>query len=176
MSDALGGPYTVVCALLIVAGAYKARRPRATTGAMRALALPSGDRLTRVLGGAEIALGTAAVLTGWAPLAGLVAASYAGFAGFVVAARRRGTMVQSCGCLGEIDVPPSPVHVGVNVAASAVAIAAAVVRVDGLGATLADEALAGVPFLALVAAAVCAIVVLITAVPGTRSARVSRSG
>lgn len=176
MSDALAGPYAVACTLLVVAGAFKATRPRASTGAMRALALPASDRLTRSLGGAEVALGAAAALTGWAPLAGLVAVGYAGFAGFVVAARRRGTMVQSCGCLGELEVPPSSIHVGVNVAAAAVAIAAAVTRVDGLRTTLADEAMAGVPFVALVAAAVWAIVVLITAVPAARSAPVSRSG
>ncbi len=166
MSDALAGPFTVVCALLAVAGTFKVLRPRPTTGAMGAVGLPAGDGLSRGLGGAEAALGAAAALTGWPPLAGAVAVAYAAFAGFVVAARRHGTMVQSCGCLGQLEVPPSSIHMVLNVAAAAVAGAAAVTRVDGLPATLGDEAAGGLPFLALVAVAVWAVVVVITAVPG----------
>lgn len=179
VSEVLAGPYAVACALLVVAGGFKALRPRATTGAVRAVGLPARlatDGLTRALGSGEVILGATAVLTGWAPLAGLVAAAYAAFTGFVVAARRHGTMIQSCGCLGELTVPPSWIHVGVNTSAAAAAIGAAVTRVDGLGATLAEEALAGVPFLALVAAAVWAVVVLITAVPAAMARPLSRSG
>lgn len=55
----------------------------------------------------------------------LVAASYAAFAGFVGLARRRGTMVGSCGCFGRADTPPTRTHLAIDCGAAATALAVA---------------------------------------------------
>jgi predicted MFS family arabinose efflux permease len=60
----------------------------------------------------------------------LVAASYLGFAAFVVAALRHGTMIGSCGCFGREDTPPHWSHVALNVVLAGVALALALQR-DG---------------------------------------------
>ncbi len=66
----------------------------------------------------------------------------------------RDAPIASCGCFGKEDTPPSWVHVGVNLVA---VVAAAVVAIDpgaGLFDLLADQPLAGVPFLLLAATGV----------------------
>ncbi len=110
-------------------------------------------------------VGIGAVVTGWPPPAALVAVAYAAFAGFVGAALRRGAPIQSCGCFGTDDLPPTRIHLVVDIVASVVAGAAAVTRVDGIGTVLADQPWAGVPFLALVAITTWFLYLLLTALP-----------
>jgi hypothetical protein len=64
------------------------------------------------------------VVGGWA-LALLVAASYLGFALFVVSALRSGKPVGTCGCFGRADTPPRPKHVVINALLATGAAAAA---------------------------------------------------
>ncbi|MGH9243724.1 MAG: MauE/DoxX family redox-associated membrane protein [Acidimicrobiales bacterium] len=163
--DALSGPFFAVCVLLALAGGFKIVRPRPTVGAARAVRLPASPQLVRVFGIGEVAVGAGAAATGWAPLAAVVAVAYAGFAGFVVAARRRGTAIQSCGCFGSDDLPPTRIHLVVNVAASLVAGAAAITRLDGAPSVVADQPLAGVPFVLLVGVTVWFLYLLLTALP-----------
>jgi hypothetical protein len=163
--NALAGPFYAVCLLLAVAGAFKTARPAATVGALRAVGLPGSPALVRLMGVGEAVIGLGAVITGWPPLAGLVAVAYAGFAGFVAAALRRGTPLQSCGCFGSVDIPPTRIHLAVDVVASVVAAIAAVTRIDGLAAVLADQPWAGVPFLALVAVTIWFLYLVLTALP-----------
>jgi len=122
---ALTGPALVSALLLAVAGAIKAVDPAMTSGALRALRLPSSPTLVRAGAGAELVLGVAAVTTGAPAAWWLVAVSYLAFVTFVVAALRAGTMVGSCGCLGREDTPPHPVHVVLDIALAVVAAAAA---------------------------------------------------
>jgi hypothetical protein len=106
-------------AVLAVAGAAKLLDPTMTVGALRVMGLPSGPWLVRIGSAAELALGICAVVLGGALLWGLVAVSYAAFAGFVVAALVSGRPIGSCGCFGREDTPPTWWHVVLNVLAGA---------------------------------------------------------
>jgi hypothetical protein len=118
--------------LLLVAGAAKATDPSRTAGALAALGWPSSPVAVRAGAVAEAALGALGLLVGGTAVAALVAASFAGFALFVVAALRSGTPVGTCGCFAREDTPPHPRHVGVDVALAAGAAAAAATRPDAL--------------------------------------------
>jgi len=141
-------PVLIGCALLLLAGALKLRRPEYTVGAVRSVRLPGSPAAVRVLGIAEIALGAATIVLGHPVLLALVAAAYAGFTGFVVRALRTGGSVASCGCVGRPDTPPTTTHLVVTTGL-AVAAAVAAVQATGAGATwITDRALSG-PTLAL---------------------------
>lgn len=146
----LAGPFSAAAVLLAVGGAPKVVRPASTAGALASLRLPASLRLVRLLGVAEVAVALGALLTGSRLAAGLLAAAYAGFTVFVVAALARPGLVKSCGCFGRPDTPPTFAHLGVTLAAAAVATA---VALGGGGRLeLADSPLLGLPFLALTAA------------------------
>lgn len=134
---ALTGPALVVAGLLVVAGAAKVVDPTMTAGALRALGLPSSPLLVRAGAAAEVALGAAALVVGGPVWWGLVAASYVAFGAFVLAARRAGTPIGSCGCFGREETAPHPVHVGLDLA---LAVVAAGVAAGGVGAPLAGVA------------------------------------
>lgn len=70
-------------------------------------------------------------------------------------ALRRGGTVGSCGCFGRPDTPPTRLHVALNVAAAAAAVAAPVAVDPGprVVDALRDQPLAGAPFVALTALA-----------------------
>jgi hypothetical protein len=169
--EAIAGPFTVTASLLALGGVSKLVKPLPTAGAVLAVGLPGTALLrrpanVRLFGAAEAVLGLAAVATGHRALAALVAATYLGFAAFVVAALLSGNHVQTCGCLGETDVPPHWGHLVLNVAAAAVSLlAAATGGVGGLASTVADQPLAGVPFLGLCALSLWFCIVLLTVVP-----------
>lgn len=164
----------MVSALLALAGGMKIVQPASTSGALRAMRLPSSLGLVRVLGGVEIVVALGAGLTFQRSLLALLAALYLAFAAFVAAALSAHTPLQSCGCFGRADTPPSVVHVGVNVAAAVVALVAAATSTPSLSETLSDQPWAGVPFVILVAVSVYLCVTLLTVLPLTmRSRRVA---
>jgi hypothetical protein len=175
--EAFVGPLAVACGLLAIAGGYKLARPEPTVGALRAAGLPStlaSRTAVRALGIGELALGVATPLTGSAALAALVGAVYLGFAGFVVLALGRGTLIQSCGCFGAREVPPSPVHVALDVAAAAVAIGAAASASPSLPDVLRDQPAGGWPLLAVAAVATWLALVALTDLPTTLHAAARR--
>ena len=137
--EALAGPVIVVAALLALAGLLKLVRPVPTAGALRAMRLPSSVLAVRALGAAEVVLGLAAGITFSPPLLALTAAAYLAFAAFVVAALGSNVPLQSCGCFGQADTPPSAAHVVLDLAAAITVIAALVSDTPGLRATLADQ-------------------------------------
>lgn len=113
--------------LLLVAGLPKVADPRDTVRGMRSAGLPSSPALVRALAAVEVLVGLAVLLGPgrWAALAtGLL---YAGFTGFVLLALRRGGVVESCGCLGQVDTPPTRGHAAATglVAAAALILAVA---------------------------------------------------
>jgi uncharacterized membrane protein YphA (DoxX/SURF4 family) len=167
---ALAGPYFVVCGLLAVAGIFKVAQPAPTGGALHALHLPSSRLAVRGLGFVEITIGIAAAFGGGVPLAPLVGACYLAFAGFVVAARREGTPISSCGCFGETETPPSLVHIIVNLTAATIALVAAATDVDGLATVLSHQPWAGVPFVLLVGVSIYLAYATVTALPVTLAA------
>jgi hypothetical protein len=163
--DALAGPVIVVSALLALAGGLKLLRPAPTAGALRALRLPSSLAIVRVLGLGEIVVGVAAGVTFARPLLVLLAAAYLAFAAFVTAALAAEAPIQSCGCLGQTDTPPSAVHVALNLASAGTAFAAALTGTPGLGDTLADQPWLGGPFVLLVAICLYLCVLVTTVLP-----------
>ena len=111
--------------LLLTGGAAKVADPSRTAGALAALGWPSSPGVVRAGALAELLLGAAALVVGGRGLALLVAASYLGFALFVMAALRAKTPIGTCGCFGQADTPPKPVHVTVDAVLAAGAVAAA---------------------------------------------------
>jgi hypothetical protein len=118
--------------LLAAAGAAKVADPSRTAGALAALGWPSSRALVRGGALAELLLGVAALVIGGRVLALLVAASYLGFALFVMAALRAKTPIGTCGCFGQADTPPKPVHVTVDVLLAGGAVAAAATDASAL--------------------------------------------
>jgi hypothetical protein len=171
---ALAGPFAIVAALLALGGASKAVQPADTAGALRGLGLPHGAALVRVGGVAELVIGVGALVTGARPFAVLVAVSYAGFAGFVALALRRGAPIGSCGCFGRAETPPSRTHIVVDLAATLVAVAVAVDPVGGVTDVVADQPLLGLPFLLLVGVGVYLVYLTLTLLPRTLAMLPSR--
>src|SRR5262245_761617 len=99
----LAGPFAIACVLLAIGGIAKALRPLDTAGALRAMELPSAGWLVRAGGVFEAMIAVAALVTGWWPLAFLVAASYVAFGLFVIGALRARKPLSSCGCFGKVD-------------------------------------------------------------------------
>lgn len=145
------GPFAIAAALLVLAGVPKVLRPRDTVNALRAAGIPAPAVFVRVAAFAEVAIGVDALVNGNRPSAVLVALSYSVFTAFVVLALRRSTPLASCGCFGREDTPPSRLHVAVDAAAVAAAVAVAVDPGAGLPDVVRDQPLAGVPFLILLA-------------------------
>jgi hypothetical protein len=128
----IAGFLGVAALLLVIAGAAKLVDPTRTAGALAALGWPSSPWLVRAGAAVELVLGAAALVVGGPALAMLVAASYLGFALFVMAALRAETPVGTCGCLGQADTPPSPAHVLVDGLLGAGAVAAAATEATAL--------------------------------------------
>jgi hypothetical protein len=174
--ESIAGPFVVATSVLAAGGAGKLLKPLPTAGAVRAVSLPLTGALgrpgaVRLLGGAEILLGAVALASGHRALAALVSAAYLAFCVFVVAALRSGQDIQSCGCLGETDVPPHWGHVVLNLSLAAASGLAATTGVGTLATVLDDQPLGGLPFLGLCGLSVWFSVVLLTVVPLTTRAR-----
>ena len=118
--------------LLVAAGAAKVADPTRTAGALAAIGWPSSPVLVRLGAAVELALGTTMIVIGGPALAMLVAASFLGFAVFVLIALRSRTPIGTCGCFGRADTPPRPSHIIVVVALAAAATVGAVADAPAL--------------------------------------------
>jgi Methylamine utilisation protein MauE len=145
---ALIGPYLAACALLVAAGIAKVVRPDDTARAFAGmLGAPFGPfrRALRAGAATEAVLGVAGIAVLWsdtevaaAVVASLVAASYAAFAVVVLAVRRRGGPLATCGCFGRPETPATLLHVlvdlGLSASAAGVALAvSSTVHAGGVG-------------------------------------------
>lgn len=111
------GITTIALVLLAASGVSKTLDPNPTRGALRAARLPSSGAAVVVLGVMEVLAAVAGmVFGGWwlAPAAAL----YLGFSVFTLAAVRGQIPVQSCGCFGREDTPPTSVHIVYNLTAT----------------------------------------------------------
>ncbi len=142
----IAGPFYAFALLLVAAGAGKLADPRATAGALQTAGLPSSFLIVRALGGAEIALGAAAITFGswWSAL--LLALSYSGFAGFVAFAKARRLPIASCGCFGKSDTPPTVAHLAIAALAAFAGILVTAFPLGTFAAVVLDQPWAGVPF------------------------------
>lgn len=106
---------TIALGLLGTSGVAKLIDPEPTTGAMDAARLPSSNLLSRLLGAVEIVVAVAA-LAGGGWLALLAASGlYLAFTVFTFSALLNRIPLQSCGCFGREDTPPTSIHVVYNV-------------------------------------------------------------
>jgi hypothetical protein len=163
--EVLSGPVLVLTALLALAGAFKLRRPAPTVGALQAMRMPSRLALVRVLGAVELMLGTAALATAARPLLALTAAAYLAFAAFVAAALLSGSPLQSCGCFGQRDTPPSVVHLAANLTAAVVLLVAAAGDLPKPADVLTDQPWHAAPFVLLVLISLELSYLVLTALP-----------
>jgi len=161
----LGGWFFLSAALLLVSGGAKLADPASTSGALRVAGLVSGSGVVYTLAVAEIATGAFSLLSGGALAGWGMAALYGGFGLFVAFALRRRIPISSCGCFGKVDTPPSIVHLFLNGAGLASGVWAALSLSPSLVSVLSDQPLAGLPYLAFLAAGTYAAYLLLTALP-----------
>lgn len=140
---ALAGPFAAAALALLPAGFAKLRDPSAAMRAMRGVGLAGGRGVVRALGLAEVVAGGAAIALGGRVAAAAIAALYLLFALFLVRALRAAEPLDSCGCMGDRDVPPNGFHLTLVLMASAVAAAAAASPVQGVPAMIGRAPLAG---------------------------------
>jgi hypothetical protein len=121
--QAVGALVLVSAALLATAGVAKILRPAAAVTAMRAVRLPADPILVRILGLGELAVAVIVMATAARFFVAIMGIAYLSFAVFAIVSMRSGGG-ESCGCFGEASTPPGAVHVVVDLAAVAVAVAA----------------------------------------------------
>jgi len=107
--------------LLGLGGALEVRNPAGTVGALRAMGLPASPPGVRLGGAVAVIISLGAVVWLDRPLALAVSASYLALSAFVAAALTRHVPLQSCGCFGRQDTPPTVGHLALNLAAAVVA-------------------------------------------------------
>jgi hypothetical protein len=103
----------IALGLLGASGVLKLVDPEPTTGAMRGAHLPSSNTVSRLLGVIEIAVAVTGLVSAgvWILAA---AGLYAAFTVFTAVALITRLPLQSCGCFGRDDTPPTAIHVTFN--------------------------------------------------------------
>lgn len=107
---------SIALGLLGLAGVAKVLDPDPTDGALRAARLPSSRLFARLLGGLEIFAAVTALAVGGVSVY-LAAFLYLGFTLFTLSGVLNRRPIQSCGCFGREDTPPSWLHVTYNAGA-----------------------------------------------------------
>lgn len=144
--DALAAPFFIAAALLALAGASKVHRPRPLTRALRTLGLPATGAAVRAFGALEVGIGGLALADPAPAIALALAAMYGGFSLFLLYAIIARVPLDSCGCLGEREAPPSGVHVVLDLIAVGVSIVVARSSLEGAPLFIAHLSYRAVPF------------------------------
>ena len=157
----------------MVAGAAKLSRPAdGFTGLVGFRARPF---VVRILGGAEVVAGAGALWLGGPVAASAVGLLYAAFALAVLRALLTG--VESCGCFGSLDAPPSRVHVGGNLVLAGVSFVAAgagIAPVQAIVQSIGDRPAVGAALAAEIVLMAGLGLVAFTALPEALAARTAR--
>ncbi len=153
--------------LLLISGGAKLIDPDPTSGALRAAGLPASRWVVAALGLWEITAGSLVLGIGGSVGGLALFLTYAPFAGFIVFALRSGLPIQSCGCFGRSDTPPSVSHVAVNLLAAGSGLWLAVGGGGDLITTLDEQPLGGVPYVGFIAIGVYALYLLLAELPKT---------
>ena len=141
----LGALAAAAALLLVGSGLAKLRSPAPVAQTLVALVPVLARRrrrlpaLARVLGGAELAVGTAVLAVGGRVPFACLAASYLAFAAVAIRLRT-GNRAVPCGCFGRVDAPVGAAHIVLNAVAAGVAAAAAAGSVGPLGGFLGPSA------------------------------------
>lgn len=137
--------FFLAAGLLVLAGATKIFRPDPTAQALLDAGLPGTLGAARGVGVVEVVVGALACLapaTGGAIALGAVYLTFAGYLGFLLVARPD---AGSCGCAGATPVPPSLLHLALDLVAGAAGFAYATTRAPALTAWIATLGWAAVP-------------------------------
>ena len=164
--DTLAPPFFLAAGLLVLAGTVKVVTPDATAQAIFDAGLPGSRALARLVGVVEVASGLVACLApaaGGAIASGVLYLCFAGFLGYVL---REHPDAGSCGCAGPTPVPPSRLHLMLNVLASFVAFGYAVTAAPSLVAWLDQLGWGAAPVMLGQALAGWLAVVAVTVAPG----------
>ncbi len=145
----LAGPFFMFATLLVITGVPKLTDPGGTARALYSLGVPATLGIGRAIGVVEIGAGLAALLFGGWPAAAAMAIVYVGFAVFIALALRS-EEVKNCGCFGKLDVPPSLLHLGIDLVAALVATVLVVRPIGAITTVMGETPWAGVPLLLLV--------------------------
>ena len=123
--SSLAVPFSAAALVLALSGVAKLRRPGSLVRMLGAMGIPAGPFAIRVLAAIELAVGAACLVSPRRAASAAMGLLYLSFAAVLALLLVRGIEVPSCGCAGDRDVPPSWIHVGLNLAAAATAVAAA---------------------------------------------------
>ena len=157
--------FFLAAGLLVLAGAAKILRPDPTAQALLDAGLPGTLAAARVVGTVEVTVGAWASLApaaGGAIVLGGLYLVFAGYLGFLLAARPD---AGSCGCAGSTAVPPSRLHLALNLGASATGFAYATTEAPGVGSWIVSLGWAAVPVVFGLVVAGWLAVVAVTAAP-----------
>jgi len=124
--NALLPAFVTAAGVLALGGVAKLTSPSAATGALAIAGLRARPVDVRILGAGEVALAAACAVWPSTVTALALAVAYAAFAAVVALLRRRSGSAAPCGCFGDEGGTASRWHLWFNVAAAAVAVAAAV--------------------------------------------------
>jgi hypothetical protein len=163
--DVLAPVFFLAAGLLVLAGAAKILRPDPTAQALLDAGLPGTLAAARVVGTVEVTVGAWASLApaaGGAIVLGGLYLVFAGYLGFLLAARPD---AGSCGCAGSTAVPPSRLHLALNLGASATGFAYATTEAPGVGSWIVSLGWAAVPVVFGLVVAGWLAVVAVTAAP-----------
>ena len=157
--------FFLAAGLLVLAGATKVLRPDPTAQALLDAGLPGTLGAARGVGVAEVIVGVWACV---APVAdgavalGVLYLVFACYLGFLLVARPD---AGSCGCAGPTPIPPSRLHLVLNVVAGAAGIAYAATDAPTIGSWIASLGWFAVLILLELAVAGWLAVVVVTAAP-----------
>jgi len=168
--DTIAPLFFLATSLLLVSGVLKLVRPRATAQALLDAGLPGSRAVARGLGAGECA---AAAFAAAAPARGgalALALVYLAFAGFVGSVLRTHPTAASCGCAGSKAVPPSLLHLGLDVVAAAAGLTYLAQHGPSVGVWFARLGWGSVPVLAGLVLAGWLLIVVVTEVPPAWSA------
>lgn len=163
--DVVAPSYFLAAGLLLLAGLVKSARPDATAQALLDAGSPGSRTLARGVGCVEIAAALWAVV---APARGgalALAAVYLAFAAFLGYVLRAHPEAGSCGCAGAKAVPPSRLHLALDVVAGTAGLAYAALAGPSFGAWMSSLGWTAVPILAGGALAGWLAVVAVTEAP-----------
>lgn len=114
-ADALAPICFLAAGLVVVSGTIKQLQPRATAQSMLDAGLPGSIPLVRSIGVIEIGVGISALAVPAGGGALALAALYASFSLFLAYVLREHPDAGSCGCAGPTPVPPSRVHLALDI-------------------------------------------------------------
>ncbi len=144
-ADVLAPPTFLAAGLLAVAGAAKLADPGAAAQLLADVGVPHGRAAARLLGAAEVAA------AGWALLAPrgayAVACAYLLFSAFLAYVLVARPDAGSCGCAGSKTVPPSALHLSLDVLAGVAALGHALAGGSGGWGWIASLGTGAVPVL-----------------------------